>query len=253
MENRVNMRGSILFILLNFTAVMLTNCGDSNSTKSEDIKELTAEIKALREALLAQRIDTSNISLSSSVDEIPETRVEPLLPKPVDTLREKRSVQPRKIEPKKVDTVKVAPQTKIIQPKVSDTLWHYYQSGQVSVKRLPFVDGRRFVVLYDLKGEETVRFEDVRLSYSVSHQLRFGDNGEVTGIRISENPGAASFWFECNVTFTYPNQPSWMVCDKQPQMSAFSEDRKKYYWDKPSKTWKQQEIIREAPIDHLTR
>jgi hypothetical protein len=125
----------------------------------------------------------------------------------------------------------------------TDIYHHLYKSGAISVKVHPFKNGKRWIELFDLNGEMVTHFEDVRMSYSVSHSLIFDDTGSLKKVKVSENPGAASFWYECEISFSFPNQPLWQVCDRRPQQSIFSEHYKKYYWDIKTKSWKAQEII----------
>lgn len=120
----------------------------------------------------------------------------------------------------------------------------YYTNGKISLRKNPWENGRRIWVLYDLYGMETIRLEEVRLSYTVSYEARFHENGAVSVIHFSENPGAANFWFEGEMEFGTMNEPITRRVRKMPYESLEEMNRRAWqYWDKSSGTWKEQEVM----------
>ncbi|MGY6561678.1 MAG: hypothetical protein ACXITV_06195 [Luteibaculaceae bacterium] len=226
-----------LFVLPAIILFGFTQCGKPDASKNAEIQELKKEISALKEMVIEQRVNQPDTVILQSANINQETREEPFVPKGANEMGNERSARPGKTIPEKARNVKTESQNVATTLKISDTLFYYYHSGQVSVKVLPFAEGSRAVILYDLNGEETIRFEDVRLNASVLHYLRFGAKGNVVGVNVLEIPELVNFWFECNVSFTHPNQPSWMVCEKKPQPFNFANERRKYFWNKKEKTW----------------
>ncbi len=137
------------------------------------------------------------------------------------------------------------PNTRIqvkISNRFSDTTYHYYKnSKQVSVKITPQNADRHWTILYDPQGNETYRMESVRMSYQVSVNLKFHDNGAVREAKISTNPGASMYWYETYITFSTANEPEWRRNETHPQRSL--EIPVKEYWDRKTKNWVKQEMM----------
>ncbi|MCW5908236.1 MAG: hypothetical protein KIS94_10275 [Chitinophagales bacterium] len=132
---------------------------------------------------------------------------------------------------------------KTIPAKVSnDTIYHYYVNKKVSAKITPWADGERWVLLYDLYGEETYRHKDIRKSYSVIARLSFHPNGAVSKMLISENPGASQYWYETTITFSTTNDPEQKASERKPYEDLRVEPKPWEYWDKKTKQWRKQEV-----------
>lgn len=172
-----------------------------------------------------------------------------------DSLAKKKEVivPTEKITPKKPETIqpkKPSTEKKInkIIPYKEDTLIYKYTDGKISVKKFPRYEGRSKILIYDRQGNITIELEDVLMSYSVSHNIKFREDGSVNNINEHTNPGASMYWYECNMTFNNNNEPEWRKCEQHPVRSIEHPNANKYYWDKKTKQWIKQEIIYEQPV-----
>lgn len=128
----------------------------------------------------------------------------------------------------------------------NDTIYHHYVNGSLSVKITPWENGVRNIYLYNLKGEQTYHLEEVRMSFSVSHNITFAENGGVVKIISHINPGASQHWYETTTTFDGTNEPLWQVDETFPMESVALPIKK--YWNNKEKDWVRQEVIRcDAP------
>ncbi|MBN2776569.1 MAG: hypothetical protein JXR36_02940 [Bacteroidales bacterium] len=125
----------------------------------------------------------------------------------------------------------------------SDTIYHYYVNNSVSVKISPWENGRRMIMLYNLYGEKTFEMEEVRLSYSVSVNLKFAQNGSVSHIHSHMNPGASMYWYETEIEFSTTNEPLWKKSVQMPMQTIEDAMGDVYYWDKKKNDWQKQEVI----------
>ncbi|CAG5079999.1 hypothetical protein [Parvicella tangerina] len=137
----------------------------------------------------------------------------------------------------------------------SDTLqednctYHYYSNGAVSVKITPWQEQKRTITLYNLEGGVTFSAEDVHMSYSVSHMLKFHQNGAVSEMVESTNPGASRYSYKATMTFNTINEPLKMTKSKTPSsLEDLVEDNAPWFWDKKSGVWKKQETIECQPV-----
>jgi len=130
-----------------------------------------------------------------------------------------------------------------LRPLPNEEEKKYYSNGKLSVRISPWKDGRRTWTLYDLYGNITIELEEVSLSYTVSYDARFHENGAVSVIHFSENPGAANFWYEGEMEFSTTNEPITRRVRKMPiENLEEMTNRKWVYWDKKSKSWKEQDV-----------
>lgn len=102
--------------------------------------------------------------------------------------------------------------TPVEQPvqKVNDSgAIHYFKdSKKVAVRITPWKNNQREVICYDLKGNVTYSFEDVRRDYTVfTEVVSFHENGAANRIHVSSNPGASLYYYETNFTFDEENYP----------------------------------------------
>jgi hypothetical protein len=123
----------------------------------------------------------------------------------------------------------------------NDTIYHRYVNGSLSVKITPWENDRRNILLYNLQGEQTYQLEEIRMSYSVSHNITFAENGGVVKVVSHMNPGASRHWYQTTTTFDGTNQPLWQVDETFPMESVALPVKK--YWHKIDKRWVRQEIV----------
>jgi hypothetical protein len=225
-------RSSIFFAVL-IVLISLTGCA---TNQKKEVDELKKEIMRLQEDIREMK----ELLKEDRTPETPEKKVEN--PQPVELPPQEPTLNP---QPKKIETVKP------VTTEENETV-HYYNprmgKSKVSVRITPWKDGRRKMFLYDPFGNVTFEREDVRMSYSDTATIKkFHDNGAVAVLYIHMNPGASMYWYETTITFSINNEPEWKTSLQQP---ATLEDHlnSKSYWDKKTKTWKKQEIIKEQPV-----
>jgi hypothetical protein len=131
----------------------------------------------------------------------------------------------------------------IQQVQAGDTTFHYYSNKRVSVKITPWVDGERWVLLYNLLGEETYRSKDIRKSYTEVAQLKFHSNGAVSTMNIHLNPGASQYWYETTITFSTTNDPLQKSSERKPYEDLSTTPKPWEYWDSKTKQWRKQEVM----------
>ena len=227
---------SLMFITVLIIVISLTGCA---TNQKKEVDELKKEITRLQEDIREMK----ELLKESRTQKMPEKKIERPEPvKPVELPPQEPTLNP---QPQKIETVKpVTTEEKEIV--------HYYHprmgKNKVSVRITPWENGRRKMYLYDPFGNVSFEREDVRLSYSDTATIkRFHDNGAVAVLHTHMNPGASMYWYEATITFSINNEPEWKTKMKRP--STLEEMmNNKYYWDKTSKTWKKQEIIREQPV-----
>lgn len=130
-----------------------------------------------------------------------------------------------------------------------DTLFHYYTNGNVSVIRTPFINGHAKWIFYDLQGNATCELKEIDLSFTVSVNLTFHENGAAKQAKIHDNPGASLHFYVSTVSFDTNNQPGWMTTESYPP-SLEDHMKPPFYWDKKTWGWRQQEIVREQDTPH---
>lgn len=139
---------------------------------------------------------------------------------------------------------RVAPAKKPNQP-ANDTTYHYYSNKKLSVKITPWVEGKRKIFFYDLKGEQTFSLEDVRMSYSIITHLQFHPNGAASKAEINNNPGASRYWYETVITFDTDNTPL-VKTEQQMPIERIDLENLPSFWNKEKQQWIKQEIVKET-------
>ncbi len=220
---------SIPVLFLSLYCVSCNQPVPENQKLITDIDSLRTEIRELKKALELQQDSSKKLIVQDSV---PKVKVD-------DTVIKKKT------EPPVVKKVTPSPQK---SPMESDTLYHYYSNGKISVKITPWQEGRRKSFFYDLYGAETFQIEDVRLSYSVTTQLKFHPNGAVSKAEIHSNPGASRYWYESTITFSTTNDPLLKYSRQMPQERIDLDEQKPMFWNKQKKEWMRQEIVQEQPV-----
>jgi hypothetical protein len=197
------------------------------------------------ETILTQKIDSLRQELHSFKNEIRDSTkrtdkvTSTILNK--DTARITYHPLQTKTSPYSLDSInKKAPAKTVIQPAKPDTatIVHYFKdSKRPSVKITPWHEGKRSIILFDTTETETYRFDDVRMSYSSTSDLKsFHENGAVKHIHNHMNPGASMYWYDSDIYFDTNNEPTEKTDLRQP---AKLEDymNSKSVWNKATRSW----------------
>lgn len=134
------------------------------------------------------------------------------------------------------------PKQKAKTTVLNDTTFNYYVNKQISVKTTPWLNDERWILLYNLQGEETYRHKDIRKSYTVFAHLSFHPNGAVSQMQINENPGASRQWSETVITFSTINEPLSKHTELKP-VEELLMPKPWEYWDNKTRQWKKQEVM----------
>jgi hypothetical protein len=227
--NNSGMKGSKIISYCLFL-LLFVSCQPSNNQKSLEQKMDSLNNQLLK---IQAKLDSTYYNLERK--EIKEI-------KPVDTIKpskENLKSKPTFIKPKVIE---------VNVKSTKDTIYHYFKEGKISVKISPRLDGRQLVFIYGKKGELQLQLESVFLSYSVSHVLKFRADGSLEKIVEHHNPGASMYWSECELAFSQWNEPQWKSCQQYPVRSIEDYTNNRYYWEKKSKTWAKQEIVKEQAV-----
>lgn len=144
------------------------------------------------------------------------------------------------VEVKKAKQKIVAP-AKPAPAASNDTTYYYYKDGKVSVKVTAWSNGNRYLLFFDRKGTLTYQLNDKRMSFTITTQLKFKENGSVKSADTHDNPGASMYWYESSTTFSDDNEPQWRTSQRMPQQSL-SDGTVAEYWDKNTGQWRKQEV-----------
>ena len=98
-----------------------------------------------------------------------------------------------------------------VKPKINlkplnDTVLYFFDNGRISVKKFPLVDGRQYIFVFKPNGDIAFETENVQLSYHVSNDLKFRDDGSLELIKSSMNPVASLYWYESVIGFDIDNE-----------------------------------------------
>jgi hypothetical protein len=115
---------------------------------------------------------------------------------------------------------------------------HYFKdTKKVAVRITPWKGDQREVICYDLKGNVTYSFEDVRRDYTVfTEVVSFHENGAANRIHVSSNPGASLYYYETNFTFDEENYPLKKEEIEYPQTLDKMLDNVRT-WNREKKVW----------------
>lgn len=202
--------------------------------ESQVHEELLQEIRLLREEITALKSHPASDSVSVEVRDSLELHPEQHKPEEVPAVK----VKEQKTKPITVE--KVVP-----KQNTNDTTYHYFKDGRLSVKVYPPSD-RQKILIYHYSGSVIQEYENVRMSYSVSHRFHFRDDGSVEKIMIHSNPGASRYWYESEVHFETDNEPRYMIHYQKPFERVEDSFGQKYLWNRQQKQWIRQEIVRET-------
>jgi hypothetical protein len=213
--------------------VSLASCGADKSNETlEELKAIRQEVASLSDSISVLKDSLQVLKTNDVMDTV--VAVAPIKSAHTEV------IPPAKEKPKP----NPKPTPKPVVPKATnEAIFHKYVNGAVSVEITPWVDGKRYVILFDLYGQETIRMEEVRHSYTINIDLAFAQNGSVSKAIVHTNPGASMYWYESEITFDTTNGPTGKIDHKYPQSLDDIMNEKWQYWDKKSKSWKVQETM----------
>lgn len=211
------------FFILILLATLLQSCVPHENKSNADA-ELLNKIDSLRSELKElKQLQQKDSIITDTIIKL----VQPAFP-------------PKKILKQKDTDTKVSPKAKpekIILPKNVVEKFYYKNSKRISVIVTPWLDGKRTVTLFDTLGNETYRFNDVRLSYSNTTEIKeFHQNGAVSKMHNHINPGASMYWYDTDIYFDINNVPISKMELRQPA-SLDDYMNGKSLWNKETKSW----------------
>lgn len=226
------------WILLLLTA----SCQESQEEKEQpingDIHQMATKLDSIQ--VMLHRLEKEMHQKESMSAVTSNNAVTPLLDTPKPSPKKPLDIPPKKpIEPKKEKpTASQKPQ--------NDTIYHYYTNGKISVKIHPWIDSERRIQFFDLYGHQTFETKDIWQSYSVTNRLFFHENGAVSKIEESTNPGASMYMYEATMTFSTTNDPLVKTTRKHPSTLDEILNERPWFWNKKAKAWVQQEVVKET-------
>jgi hypothetical protein len=113
----------------------------------------------------------------------------------------------------------------LLHPQVAPTV-HYYTNGQMSLQTKAIANGQLHIV-YNRRGEEVVRQEDHRSSYSVHTTFRFHANGGVSRMKTHTNPGGSRYWYDHIRLFSEEG----LLLSEESQRNGLPVSRITYHYD----------------------
>ena len=123
----------------------------------------------------------------------------------------------------------------------TDTIYHRYKNGKLSMLETPLLAGHKKYFLYNLNGQVTYVFEDVRLSYIISTTFQFGSDGSISSAHIYTNPGASMYMYATDIQFKEDNIPAWKTEETIPHERLELDN--KSYWN--GHAWIPQQSVQE--------
>jgi hypothetical protein len=209
--------------------LLLLSCKPSKADDEvlRSLDRLHTEVKALKDSL--QRIQkeliknsTVLVADSSDVEDTSLSKKDFILP----TQRTKKIKQP----------AEESKPTKTRNHETNDTTYHYFDNKRLSVKIAPRSDIQK-IWIYLKTGELIQEYENIRMSYQVSHDIHFRGNGSIHQIKVHFNPGASRYWYTDVITFDEYNMPLQKVSNQHPADTMEAAMGKTYFWDNEHKSW----------------
>ncbi|MDP2175903.1 MAG: DUF948 domain-containing protein [Bacteroidota bacterium] len=219
--------------VISIVFVVLMSCQPRETNQNElltTIDSLKMDVRDLKKQLDSMKHSSNNLTQTEINQKSEKT----------ETFSVEKEIAIKYIEPQ-------LPQIKY-QKKKNDTVYYYFNNNKLSVKVCPRVNDKQWILVYSIKGTETIRFESVIQSYSITYDLKFRPNGSLETVVENTNPGASLHWYKCNISFNEQNEPLWKVCQEYPITRLEHPDKNKYYWDKKSMNWVKQEIVIEQEV-----
>jgi hypothetical protein len=158
--------------------ISIASCGTDKSNETlEELRAIRQEVASLSDSISVLK-DSMQVLKTGDVK---DTVLENALIKSAQN----EVTPPAKEKPK--PTTKPTPKP-VAPTATNEAIFHKYVNGAISVEITPWVDGKRNVILFDLYGQETIRMEEVRHSYTISIDLKFAQNGSVSKAIVHTNP-----------------------------------------------------------------
>ena len=209
----------------------------TESTNDAKIDSLLKKIDALQSDI--SRLD-SNLTTPKTTDMAPEeekTETVKEIKKPKEEKVIRKTEEVKEKQPQELKTVKA--------PTEADTIYHYLRDGRISVKLHPWADSKQKIEIFNPFGQVIYTLENMRMSYSSFHDLRFRDNGSLERVKSSFNPGASMYMYETIILFDIDNEPKSKQNFTIPAHTMADAMGETYLWDRKNKKWIKQEIIKE--------
>jgi hypothetical protein len=127
----------------------------------------------------------------------------------------------------------------------NDTLYLYYSNGAISLAQMPWREGYRQHVLYDLYGHATYHWQEPLGSKPAV--LEFYANGAVNTIVMDAELLGGEHHQISKISVGSTNGPEWRVDTPDEQHSAEHAGVIHYYWHRNDQRWAKQEVVRCQP------
>jgi hypothetical protein len=221
----------LYFIVLTLGLVIFSCQPQNNTTETRQLTllldSLRTEIKELKQQQQQPSVKKDTVLILPQQKDILTKK-----PKPITT--------PKPVTP----VIKKEPAPK---PYKEDTIYHKYKNGTPSVTIFPRHEGRRKILVYNRQGKITIELEEVIMSYQVTYDFNFREDGSVNTLKEHTNPGTSRYWYDCQITFSNNNEPEWKKCEQFPMDRLEHPNANKYYWNKSNNQWVKQEYVEEQP------
>ncbi len=208
-----------LFVLINILSIFFISCKNSSNNEVNNNKK--EEISPLKDTVyVINKTDTIFIE------------------KQAKKVSEKEVIDSSHINKKKTIVNPLETKIKIERNNKKEEIIYYKSTTKISTKITPWVDGTRYIRLYDRNGNQTYEIEDENKSYSSITNLRYNNDGSVIDATTNLNPGASMNWYVTTTKFKEDNQPTFQESIEYPQkLSAIVEGSRLKVWDSQNKKW----------------
>jgi hypothetical protein len=103
---------------------------------------------------------------------------------------------------------------------------HHYTNGQLSLRSVG-IRGQELHIVFNQAGEEIVRQQDHRSSYSINTTFKFHSNGGVSQMKTHNNPGASMYWYDHIRHFS----ETGLLLSEESQRNGMTTSRISYHYD----------------------
>lgn len=215
-------------VCITVVLLLLLSCKPSKEDGEvlRSLDKLHTEVKALKDSI--QRIQNELIKHPTLViDSSVNMHI---------TLPKMDSILPIHLTKKIKKPTEESKPAKIRNQETNDTTYHYFDNKKLSVKIAPRSDKQK-IWIYLKTGELIQEYENIRMSYHVSHDIHFRENGSIHQIKVHFNPGASRYWYTDVITFDEQNMPMQKVSNQHPADTMEAAMGKTYFWDNEQKSW----------------
>lgn len=250
-ETKLNYMTNFYFIpfILFFNSCVSESSNENNAIakleqKMNHLNQEVDSLKSIIEKLQSTSLNDFKMDTLQTEIDLQTEKMDAITEKVPDKTKKKTPKEkPSKVE-KEIE--KTTPQTTAL----TDTIYHYYVNGMVSVKIFPWENNERTIQLFNLYGEKTYETKDIKLSFSVINHLSFHSNGGVSKIVESTNPGASMYMYKATMKFSTTNDPEIRTETKTPTITLEDAMNEKIplFWNKKKQIWIKQEVSIESEI-----